>query len=280
MFDVAIVGAGELGGTLAHVLARIDVARAIRLIDDAGRIADGKALDIMQSAPLEEFATQVSGANDVTTAAQAEIVFVADRAVGGEWEGDDALMVLERIARSGAHPIVVWAAAGGRAIVERGVRELKFERERLLGSAPEALAAAVRAVVALEARRSPQDVALTVLGVPPAQIVVPWEDATIGGLAASDAFDEPARRRLIARVPPLWPPGPYALAWAAAKTARAIAGQSRQSISAFVGPDDSNGRRSRAAALPVQLDAHGIASVERPRLNNHDRVALDNAMML
>ena len=61
MQEVAIVGAGELGGALAHVLARREAARTIRLIDDQGRVAEGKALDIAQAAPVEGFATQLSG---------------------------------------------------------------------------------------------------------------------------------------------------------------------------------------------------------------------------
>ena len=286
MADVAIIGAGELGGTLAHVLARSDVARTIHLVDDAGRVAEGKALDIMQSAPIEHFATRVSGATEMTLAGGASLVLVADRAdstdgpSGGEWRGDQALMLLKRIAQLGGSPVIVWASPGGREPIERGVRELKCARDRLFGSAPEALASAVRAIVAIETGGSPRDIALTVLGVPPAQVVVPWEDATVGGLAATGVLDEPTRRRLAARVAALWPPGPQALARAAAKAADAIFGRSRQSIAAFVAPDDSNGRRTRAAALPVQLGSAGIARVERPRLNSRDRIALDNAMLL
>ncbi len=59
--DVVILGAGELGGTLAHILARSESASIVRLVDDAGQVAAGKALDIMQAAPVEQFATRVSG---------------------------------------------------------------------------------------------------------------------------------------------------------------------------------------------------------------------------
>ena len=68
MSDIAIVGAGELGGLLAYTLARRNLAAAVRLVDEAGRIAAGKALDIMQAAPIESFATAVSGSNDIATA--------------------------------------------------------------------------------------------------------------------------------------------------------------------------------------------------------------------
>ena len=53
MRDIAIIGAGELGGATAHALARSHVATAVLLVDDRGRVAEGKALDIMQAAPIE-----------------------------------------------------------------------------------------------------------------------------------------------------------------------------------------------------------------------------------
>jgi malate/lactate dehydrogenase len=280
MSAIAILGAGELGGSLAHLLARRDVASTIHLIDDAGRVAEGKALDITQSAPIEAFAARVTGSTQLARAAGAEIIFVADRAGGGEWQDDAGLQLLGQIARLGAKGVMVCAGASQRLLIERGVRELKFSRDRLFGSAPEALAAAVRAVAAIEAGVSARDVALTVLGVPPAGIVVPWEESSIGGFRTVGVLDEAARRRLTAKVSPLWPPGPYSLAAAAARVAAGIFGRSRQKVSAFVGPDDANGRKVRAAALPVRLGPNGLVGVEWPALNPHDRVALESAMLL
>lgn len=280
MRDVVILGAGELGGTLAHVLARTDTACSIRLIDDAGQVAAGKALDIMQASPIEQFATHVIGKTDLAATAGAHVIVIADRAAGGEWSGDEAMLMLKRLHTSSGPAVIVCAGASHRELVERGVRELGYPREQLFGSAPEALASAMRALVALEVNGSPHDVALTVLGVPPSHVVIPWEDATIGGLAAARMLDEPSRRRLEARVGPLWPPGPIALAAAATKAIQGVFGRSRQRVCAFVAPDDSAGRRVRTAALPVALGPSGIARVHLPALNVHDRVALDNAMLL
>jgi len=280
MHTVAIIGAGELGGALAHVLARRDAIGEIRLIDEAGRVAAGKALDIAQAAPIERFATQVSGSTDISTAAGAATVVIADRMGGGEWSGEDGLMLMRRLLQMASGAILLCAGASQRELVERGVRELGISRTRLFGSAPEALVAAARAIVALETQGSPRDVALSLLGVPPSHIVLPWDDATIGGFAATRVLDEPARRRIDARLPALWPPGPYALASAASKVIEALAGRSRQRAICFVAPDDAAGRRMRAAALPVRLGPGGIASVVLPSLNVHDRVALDNATLL
>ena len=98
MQHIAIIGAGELGGALAHVLARGDLAAGIRLVDETGRVAEGKALDIMQAAPIEGFATELSGSADLSTAGGAAVVIIADRSVGGpEWHGEDGLMLLKRL---------------------------------------------------------------------------------------------------------------------------------------------------------------------------------------
>jgi len=278
--DVAIIGAGELGGACAHALARRDAARVIRLIDEHGDVAAGKALDIAQSAPIDRFAAHVVGSADLTHAGGAAIVVIADRAAGGEWLGDDGLALMRRIAPLAPAAIFVCAGASQRELVERGVRELRLARARAIGSAPEALAAAIRAMVALELDASPRDVALSIAGVPPAHVVVPWEDAAIGGYAASRVLDEPARRRIAARVPALWPPGPYALAAAAAAVVDRILGRSRGRATCFVAPDAGAGATRRTAALPVTIDGRGIAEIELPALNAHDRVALENAMML
>ena len=210
MIDVAIIGAGELGGSLAHVLARRDIVRRIQLIDPAGQVAAGKALDIMQAGPVERFTTPVTGSSDISRVAGAALVVVADQATPAQ--GTDDLLTLRQIAQLASRTVVVCAGPDGRALVECGVRELGYRRERLIGSAPEALAASVRALVALQTNGSVRDIALTVLGVPPAHAVVAWEDATIGGVAATRVLDGPALRPLAAQVAPLRPPGPHPLA--------------------------------------------------------------------
>jgi len=282
MRDVAVIGAGELGGMCAHVLARRQIAAAIHLIDAEGTIASGKALDISQAAPIESFATLVTGAADLATAAGSDAIVVADRADrarAGDWADDELLPILERLARAAPRAVIVCAGANSREVVERGVRERRLDRARLVGTAPEALASAVRALVALEAGASPRDVSLTVLGVPPSRVVVPWEEALVGGIPLAGAIDETARRRLVARLPALWPPGPYALASAAALAVEALAGRSRRSLSAFVAPDDSLGRKARAVAVPVRLGPDGATPLALA-LNARDQVAFDNARLL
>jgi malate dehydrogenase len=280
MQEVAIIGAGELGGAVAHVLARRDFVRSIRLIDESGRVAAGKALDIAQAAPVEGFATQLAGSADNATAAGASVLVVADRVGAGEWQGEEALQLVRRLAQMAPGAVVLCAGASQREIVDRAIRELRLDRARLFGSAPEALAGGARALVALAVQGSPRDVALTVLGVPPGHTVIPWEEVTVAGLALTRLVDEPTRRRLASRVAALWPPGPYALASAATAVIEVLAGRSRRTLSCFVGPDTAAGTRVRTAALPVRLHASGISDVLLPALTVLEQTALENAMTL
>ena len=280
MQEVAIIGAGELGGAVAHALARRNLVRAVRLIDEKGRVAEGKALDIAQAAPIEGFATQLSGSTDVAAAAGARVIILADRMGGGEWQGEEGLQLVKRLSLGAARAVIVCAGVLQRDLVGRGVRELHVGRARLFGSAPEALAGGARALVALAVNGSPRDVALSVLGVPPAHTVIPWEDATFAGFALTRLVDEPARRRLSARVDALWPPGPHALASAATLVVESMAGRSRRIVSCFVAPDTSSGTQTRTAALPVRLGPAGIVDVVLPSLSVVEKVALDNAMQV
>jgi malate dehydrogenase len=280
MREVAIIGAGELGGALAHMLARAEVARTITLVDERAGTASGKALDISQAAGLERFATRVGGSTDISAALSAELVVIADRMRGGEWHGDEGWQLLAPLSRTARHAVIVCAGAGQIDLVDRGVRELGFSRRRLFGSAPEALSQAARAIIALAVNASPRDVSASAIGVPPEHIVIPWEDAAVDGFALTRIISEPTRRLLSARIEALWPPGPYALASAAAKVVATMARGARQLSICFVGPDTSAGLRTRTAALPVRLGRDGIAEVVFPSLSVGERVAFDNATQI
>lgn len=279
MLEVAVIGAGELGGATAHLLARRDLASRVQLVDDRGRVAEGKALDIMQAAPVEQFTTIVAGSTDVTAAGGADVVIVADRAAGAEWRGDAALMLVKRLAGLAPSAIIVCAGWSQRDLVDRAVRELHRDRRRVLGSAPEALASTARALVALELDGSPQDITLAVLGNPPSHTIILWDDAAIGGYPLTRFVDGPTRKRLASRIAAIGPPGPHALAAAVGKVVDAIEGRSKPILSCFVATAET-GRRTRTVALPVRLGPAGVEAVVLPELNVADQVALDNLMLL
>jgi malate dehydrogenase len=275
--SVAIIGAGPVGGALAHGLASRDRVRRIRLIDADGTVAAGKALDIQQASPTASTAARVVASTDPDDALRCEVVVLADSAAtGGEWTGAAGLALLKRIVPVRREPVVVCAGAGHLELIEQGTRDLHIPRSRLIGSAPLALASAIRSIAALETDGSPADVALTLVGRPPDHVAVAWTEATIAGSPAASVLTPPQLARLAAMVRHLWPPGPYSLAAAAARVCEAILHEGRGSWPCFVALDGEAGERGRVTACPVVLGRNGVRRVVVPALSPRERTIFES----
>src|SRR6476646_2784091 len=161
MSFVAIIGSGALGGAVAHALALRDRIREIRLIDAEERIAQGKALDIRQSSPIDQFSSVTIGSGAIAAAAGAAAIVLADPASGaGEFSGEAGLTLLRQLAAIESNAPIVCAGGSQRELIVRGVSELHIAEARLIGSAPVALESALRALAALPIDSSPVPIAL------------------------------------------------------------------------------------------------------------------------
>ncbi len=72
---IALVGAGNIGGTLAHLIGLKQLGD-VALFDVFGGVAAGKALDIMQAGPIEGYDAAMSGGSDYAAIAGADVVIV------------------------------------------------------------------------------------------------------------------------------------------------------------------------------------------------------------
>ena len=72
---IALVGAGQIGGTLA-LLAGLKELGDIVLIDVVEGVPQGKALDLAETAPVEDFDVSVTGSNDYAALAGSDVVIV------------------------------------------------------------------------------------------------------------------------------------------------------------------------------------------------------------
>ena len=261
MSIVAIVGAGALGGAIAHKLAVRDRVREIRLIDTNGRVAEGKALDIQQAGAVEPFGTTIVAHRDLHAVMGVNVVVLAGPV---------------------DEPSVEWNREAGRSLlrllVERGVADGSWSRHRLLGSAPLAFQSALRAVVAIDLGCSALDVSLTVLGALPEAMVVPWSGATVQGVTLSDLVSPQQLARLRQKVPRVWPPGPYSLAVAAARMCEAVTQGAHAGLSCYAVLDGELGFRGKAAAVTATLDRSGLSGVIEPSLSAQERVTLETAL--
>ena len=299
MSTVAIIGAGDIGGALARELARLDVVSRIVIVDDLASVAAGKALDVAQSGPVDGCHTALAGTNDVAAVVGAAAIVIADRASGpsasaqatadkhdlktsgpqeSEWRDDAGLALLKRVAGLNQKAFIVCAGAKQASIIEKGVNEAGVARVRLFGSAAEALRSAVIAITAAEANAAPSDIALSVLGRPPQHVIVPWDEASVGGRCATNVLSAAQLARLDARIARLWPPGPYSLAGAAARLVQTAITRSPRVHAAHVAVTRDEGVPGRSAMMPVTLNPAGIASLVEPSLSSRDRVRFETTM--
>ena len=72
---IALIGAGNIGGTLAHLIGLKELGDVV-MFDVFGGVAAGKALDIMQSSPVDGFDSEMSGGSDYSAIKGADVVIV------------------------------------------------------------------------------------------------------------------------------------------------------------------------------------------------------------
>ena len=72
---IALIGAGQIGGTLAHLVGLKELGDVV-LFDIAEGTPQGKALDIAESSPVDGFDSALTGANDYSAIAGADVCIV------------------------------------------------------------------------------------------------------------------------------------------------------------------------------------------------------------
>lgn len=74
---ITVIGAGNVGATVANVLAHLDVAKEVVLVDVKEGIAEGKALDMWQTSSINNFNTRVIGVtNDYLRTKHSSVIVI------------------------------------------------------------------------------------------------------------------------------------------------------------------------------------------------------------
>ncbi len=72
---ITLIGAGQIGGTLAHLIALKELGDVV-LFDVAEGLAKGKALDIAQSSPVNRFSTNLTGTNKYEDTKNSDVIII------------------------------------------------------------------------------------------------------------------------------------------------------------------------------------------------------------
>jgi malate dehydrogenase len=191
---VTVVGAGNVGATAAQRIAEADLADVV-MVDVAADLATGKALDMMESAPVLGFTATISGGGDYGPTEGSDVcVVTAGLARKPGMSRDDLLkknteivgeVVRELVARSPA-TILILVTNPLDAMCEVARRVSGFPRRRVFGMAGVLDAARMRYFIAAELGASVEDVDAFVLGGHGDTMVPLPRFATVNGIPLPD----------------------------------------------------------------------------------------------
>lgn len=169
---VTVVGAGNVGATTAQRIAEHELADVV-MVDVAAELAAGKALDMMEAAPILGFNAKIQGGGDYAPTAGSDIcVVTAGLARKPGMSRDDLLLknteilkgVVEQLVRYSPETILIIVTNPLDAMCEVARRVSGFPRERVFGMAGVLDSARMRYFIAAELKVSVEDVDAFVLG--------------------------------------------------------------------------------------------------------------------
>ena len=169
---VSVIGAGQVGATTAHLLALKGLAD-VTLIDIVEGLAQGKALDMTQSASIEGFAGRIEGTTDFSAMAQSRaVVITAGLARKPGMSRDDLLIananivgpIVERLARIASEAVIIVVTNPLDIMVALALQRSGFPRQRVMGMAGVLDSARMRAFIAQRLGVAATDVQAMVLG--------------------------------------------------------------------------------------------------------------------
>jgi malate dehydrogenase len=173
MKKIAIVGAGRVGESTAHNLAKHELCREIVLIDIKEGVPQGTALDIQESGPIFDFDTKLQGSNDLAAMAGAALVVVTagvPRKPG--MSRSDVLDInvavlhdiIDVMLKVAPHAKLLVVSNPVDVLTYAAWRRTGWPRERVFGMAGVLDSARMASFVALETGFSVKDVSAMVLG--------------------------------------------------------------------------------------------------------------------
>jgi malate dehydrogenase len=291
---VTVVGAGHVGATTAQRIAEAELAD-VAMVDVLADMAKGKALDMMESAPVVGFNARIEGGGDYDSTAGSDVcVVTAGLARKPGMSRDDLLaknqaivggVIRELVARS-PETILIVVTNPLDAMCEVARRVSGFPRERVIGMAGVLDAARMRYFIAAELAVSVEDVDAFVLGGHGDTMVPLPRYATVNGVPLPDllsadrieAINERTRKGG-GEIVGLLKEGSayYAPSAAAVDMVAAILRDKKKILPCAVYLQGEYGLRDLFVGVPAKLGRRGMEAVVELELRDHEREALERS---
>ena len=289
---VTVVGAGNVGATCANVLATREVCNEVVLLDIKEGFAEGKALDIWETAPINLYDTRTVGStNDYTKTAGSDVVVITSglpRKPG--MSRDDLIATNAGIVKSVTEQIMVHSPDAILVIVSNPLDVMTYcayltagiDSTKVIGMAGILDTARYRAFLAEELNVSPKDIQAVLMGGHGDTMVPLPRYTTVGGIPVTEMIDDDKLEAIVNRtkkgggeiVNLLGTSAWYAPGAAAAQMVEAIVKDQRRVFPACVWMQGEYGISDMYLGVPVILGKNGIEKVIELDLNEGERAML------
>lgn len=292
---VTVVGAGNVGATCAQIVAEKNIVQEVVLLDIKEGIAEGKALDLWQTAPINWYDSRVTGStNDYSKTADSDVVVITSgvpRKPG--MSRDDLISINAGIVKSVTENVIKYSPNAKIIIVSNPLDVMtyaafataKAPKSQVMGMAGILDTARYRAFLAEALDVSPRDISALLMGGHGDTMVPLPRYTTVAGIPVTELIDEEKLNAIVERtkkgggelVNLMGTSAWYAPGSAAAQMVEAIILDQKRIFPCCVKLDGEYGLKDMFVGVPVKLGKNGVEEVIEVKLNDAEMELLNNS---
>jgi len=291
---VSVIGAGHVGATTAQRIAEKELGDVV-LVDIVEGMPQGKALDLLESGPIEGYDSRLTGSNDYAATANSDVVVItAGLARKPGMSRDDLLLknanivkdVTQNVVRESPEAIIIVVSNPLDAMCHIAKAVSGFPRERVLGMAGVLDSARFRTFIAMELEVSVENTHAFVLGGHGDTMVPLARYSTVAGIPITELLSQERVDALIQRtrdggaeIVKLLKEGSayYAPSAAATEMVEAILKDKKKILPCAAYLEGEYGVDDLYLGVPVKLGRNGIESIIEINLLDDEKQALEGS---
>lgn len=289
---ITVVGAGNVGATCADVLAYREVAKEIVLVDIKEGLAEGKALDIWQKAPVDVYDSRTIGStNDYSKTAGSDVVVITSGLPRKPGMSRDDLIetnagivksVTENVIQHSPDTILIVVSNPLDVMTYQAHLVSQFPRMRVMGMAGILDTARYRAFIAEALDISPKEIQGMLLGGHGDTMVPLPRYTTVAGIPVTELMEKEKLDAIVDRtkkgggelVKLMGTSAWYAPGSAAAQMAESIVKDQRRVFPVCVKLEGEYGIDNCYLGVPVILGKNGIEKIIELQMNDDEKALI------
>ncbi|MBY0450892.1 MAG: malate dehydrogenase [Cyanobacteria bacterium] len=293
LHKIAVIGAGNVGATLAQRVAEAELSKHVALVDVVEGIPEGKALDILQSGPVYGYDTQLVGGTQYNIIENSDIVVITAGLPRKPGMSRDDLLetnakimtdVCLNVKKYAPNAIVIVVSNPLDAMCHVALQVTGFPSNRVIGMAGVLDSARFRTFIAEALDVSVQDVQAFVLGGHGDTMVPLARFSTVAGIPLPELLSAEQLEKLITRTRN---GGAEIVAYLKAGSAyyapsasvidmiESIAKDKKRILPCSVNLNGEYGVKGLYVGVPVKLGKNGLEQIIEIKLTPAEREALE-----